>query len=115
MARDVHASSSSTEIERDMPIPGEHDISVAILRYLAENPGGMDTLEGIARFWVLRQRIENDLHNVQRAIEGLVEEQFVLERILHDGSGGIVERYYRLNTERLESIQKLLKTDNPTS
>lgn len=97
-----------------MPIPGEQDISVAILRYLAENPGCMDTLEGIARFWVLRQRIENDLQNVEQAMHELVEGRFVLERILRDGSGGIVERYYRLNAERLESIQKLLKIDEPT-
>jgi hypothetical protein len=85
------------------------DLAREILKYLAGNPEGMDTLEGIARFWVLRRKIEENVDEVKRAIVKMIEEQYLNERVLRNESGEVVERYYHLNTSRLPEIETLLK------
>ena len=95
-----------------MPPPNDQNVSIAILKYLVGNPAGMDTLDGIARFWVLRQRIEEDLRDIEKAIAGLLEQQFITERVLRNNSGEVVERYYGLNSDRLDVIRKLLRDNS---
>lgn len=51
----------------------DSDLRRAILGYLAENPGAMDTLEGIAHWWVPRQRIAINVAACARALDQLVE------------------------------------------
>lgn len=57
----------------------ESDLRRAILGYLAENPDAMDTLEGIARWWVPRQRIQVSVAACARVLEQLVEQGLVEE------------------------------------
>jgi Fe2+ or Zn2+ uptake regulation protein len=42
-----------------------------ILTYLKENAEAGDTLEGIARWWVMRQNISHSVNQVQQALETL--------------------------------------------
>ncbi len=56
----------------------EQDLMRSIRAYLAECPQAMDTLEGIAAWWVLRQEIRLQVASVERAVRRLV-------------SGGILE------------------------
>ena len=56
------------------------DIDAAVLAYLAEHPHAMDTLEGIAEFWIERQRIRFDVARISRALMRLVD-RGVLERV----------------------------------
>lgn len=44
-----------------------------ILGYLERNPDASDTLVGIARWWLLRQRIHAATEGVQRALDQLVK------------------------------------------
>ncbi len=44
-----------------------------ILGYLAEHPRAMDTVEGIAEWWVLRQQARLALHSVACALRQLTE------------------------------------------
>ena len=39
----------------------EEQVAAQILEYLKERPHAMDTLEGIAEWWLLRQRIRMDV------------------------------------------------------
>ena len=52
-----------------------HDdgVATAILGYLEEHPHGMDTLEGIAEWWIARQRVRVNVAAVARVLERLTE------------------------------------------
>jgi hypothetical protein len=51
-----------------------HDaMEAAILGYLREHPAAMDSLEGIAEWWVMRRVVRIEVEAVERALEGLVE------------------------------------------
>lgn len=56
------------------------ELERAIRFYLAEHPEAMDTTEGIAEWWLMRQRIRVDLEAVVRVLSRLTGEG-VLERI----------------------------------
>ncbi len=58
----------------------EREMSEAICSYLAEHPGAMDTLEGIATWWLMRQQIRVDVERLGRVLHRLVEEG-VLEAV----------------------------------
>ena len=51
----------------------EEKLSSAILRYLAENPRAMDTLEGIAEWWIARQQIRVEVSTLVRVLNRLTE------------------------------------------
>jgi len=60
------------------PSQREGELAKAIMAYLAEHPEAMDTLEGIAEWWVLRQQGRVELDSLNRALlrlkaEGLLE------------------------------------------
>jgi hypothetical protein len=51
-----------------------------ILDYLAEHPQAMDTVEGIAEWWVRRQEVRSLVGSVTRIVHRLTEEG-ILEQI----------------------------------
>src|SRR3970282_1846668 len=51
----------------------DDDVAAAILGYLEEHPHGMDTLEGIAEWWVIRQQIRVEGATVTRVLQRLTE------------------------------------------
>jgi len=51
----------------------DDDVAAAILGYLEEHPHGMDTLEGIAEWWIARQRVRVQVVTVARVLERLTE------------------------------------------
>jgi hypothetical protein len=51
----------------------ERQMSEAIRSYLAEHPAAMDTLEGIASWWLMRQQIRSDVERLDRVLHRLVE------------------------------------------
>ena len=51
----------------------EADLIHAILQNLEEHPQAQDTLEGIASFWVTRQRVRADVEAVAMALRKLTE------------------------------------------
>jgi hypothetical protein len=61
------------------PSGHEERIQHELLRYLLQNPGAMDTLEGIVTWWLPRHEARAGLERVVRAIEGL-EAKGIVER-----------------------------------
>ena len=51
-----------------------------ILEYLRANPAAGDTVEGIAHWWILRQRITESVELVRRTLANLVAAGLVEER-----------------------------------
>jgi hypothetical protein len=75
-------------VEKKWP---ESKLEEAIRLYLAEHPEAMDTTEGIAEWWLMRQRIRVDLEALMKVLSRLTGEG-VLEQI---GDGDSAR--YRLN------------------
>ena len=71
----------------------ERDLYRAVLQYLRSHPDAMDTLDGIAEWWLMRQRIHASVTSVARVLRLLVENGLVEEL-------GPVERpRYRLRND----------------
>ena len=59
-------------------------VRALLLSYLDDHPTAMDTLDGIAEWWLLRQQIEIEVRRVSRALGTLVDEG-VLEEFEQSG------------------------------
>lgn len=56
-----------------------------ILTYLREHPGSGDTVEGISRWWILRQRVNESVDMVRLVLEELRKQGLVQARKMADG------------------------------
>ena len=56
----------------------ETRLIMQILSYLMKNPGAKDTLEGIASWWLLSERIDDALDEVSATLQYLVAEGFLV-------------------------------------
>ena len=74
-----------------------------ILRYLARHPRAEDTVEGIARWWVLEQRIIEEVTKVESALASLVAEDLVIR------SQEDPEPRYRLKPDAYARAQALIE------
>ncbi|MBT8339634.1 MAG: hypothetical protein HKP58_09435 [Desulfatitalea sp.] len=61
------------------------DIAESIKHYLGKRPDAADTLEGVANWWLLRQRYEIAMDIVQEALDVLIK-QGVVTTITPHGS-----------------------------
>ena len=71
----------------------EREVEEAILGYLDEHPHAMDSIEGIAEWWVSRARIRRDVTLVLKVLDQLTASG-VLESV---GSGD--QKRYRLRSD----------------
>lgn len=62
------------------------EAAALICRYLARNPNASDTVEGVARWWLARQRRFDAVATVELALELLVREGLVTASALPTGS-----------------------------
>jgi hypothetical protein len=62
---------------------GDVELLKAVVDYLSEHPHAMDTLEGIAQWWIPRQQVRVEASRLASALD-LLTERGMLERI---GSG----------------------------
>ena len=68
----------------------EAELTQSLIAYLGEHPAAMDTVTGIAEWWLERQHIHTEMHALVKVLHQLTESGF-LEEI---GSGDL--RQYRL-------------------
>ena len=97
-----HVDTSSEK--RDMNKTEKSQVSHDILAHLCEYPEASDTVEGIADWWLLEQKISNGITIIEDALHQLVTEGFVLK---HEGRDS--RRHYRINHGKYEEIKVLLK------
>ena len=60
-------------LNRQLDQQKEAELSEAILLYLEEHPQAQDTVEGIASFWVMRQKVREDVEAVAMVLSKLTE------------------------------------------
>ncbi len=62
------------------------DIEQEIIRYLDEHMNAADSVDGIAKWWLSRQRYEETLERVQKALDELVSKGVVKRRFTASGN-----------------------------
>ncbi len=91
--------------------PTESDLEKEVLKYLLDNPEGKDTIQGIARFWIMGHQIEQIVDDLQRAIGVLVERGYLNEKTIPASKGKASEHYYELNGSRIGEIAEMVKKE----
>jgi hypothetical protein len=74
-----------------------------ILRYFLSHPAAKDTLEGIAKWWLDRQRIERGVDEVAESLRLLVARGFVVENL-----GRATQAFYQMNPAKRKEIEEFL-------
>jgi len=87
-------------------MPAKRDISEEILEYLRKHPDASDTLEGITEWWLLSQRISQEMKKVKTAVLKLVKKGWVIEIT---GRNSVVR--YRFNPKKYHGMNKLSKAN----
>ena len=64
----------------------DEEIAKAILEYLLEQPASGDTVEGISKWWIMRQRINESTEVVAVVLEELGRKGLIYERPTADGN-----------------------------
>jgi hypothetical protein len=65
---------------------GVEDLAAEILQYLRSHGSAADTAEGIAQWWIKRQRLEESMDQVQLALNYLVDKARIKAKVTHSGS-----------------------------
>ena len=89
---------------KDSPENENKELASDILRYLRSHTEAGDTLEGIAQWWLLREWAERRLHDVEHAIDLLVEAGLVKKK-MRSGQ----EARYEMNPARKDEIERILR------
>ncbi|MCG8604537.1 hypothetical protein MJD09_05985 [bacterium] len=78
-------------------------VAKRVLRFLQSNPGAKETLDGIAEWWLMQERITEAVNQVSEAVAWLVAKGY-LER-KNSGTRAI----YKINPSKRSEIARLLR------
>lgn len=62
-----------------------NEIAEQILRYLQKHPKAADSVDGITRWWLRRQRFEESVERVQKVLDRLVSEDLIFRSVSKSG------------------------------
>lgn len=80
------------------------DPTYEILEYFVRHPAAADSLEGIARWRLMRQRIRKAVVETQEALEWLVSRGYLLSETRQHAAS-----IFRLNPKQREEARRLLR------
>jgi len=78
------------------------ELAEAVISYLRKHKDAADTIEGIARWWIMRERIETDIDELAETLDSLTDEGILAKR----ATGPVNDRskvVYSLNKARTTS------------
>ncbi|MDN3514152.1 MAG: hypothetical protein NG747_07110 [Candidatus Brocadia sp.] len=81
---------------------GKPSIMQEIVAYLSEHPDAGDTLEGVAEWWLLKQKVRHKTREVKKSLSELVAQGLLLEQKGQDN-----HIYYRINRSKYEEIKAM--------
>jgi hypothetical protein len=73
----------------DFSVLSDAELEDAVLQYVAEHPQAMDTLVGIAEWWIMRRQVRVDVEALQRVLERLIQ-----KGLLEKSESGEQTRYH---------------------
>jgi len=86
----------------------EQKIAQLLLTYMQNNPSAKHTAEGIARWWILQQKFEDEVEVIERVIKCLTDEGIIEKIEFSDG-----DAHYQYNPDKAKITQaKLLMNRN---
>jgi hypothetical protein len=85
------------------------EVALRILRYLDQNPNAADTVEGILEWWLPKQSVYEEEKVVKSALDEMVKQNLILATQSSDA-----RRHYRLNTELIQEIRRMIKNSDHT-
>ena len=95
--------------ERVIPSATAAPLTRELLTYWVEHPEALGTIESIAEWWILEQRIQRAVTDVRMVLADLVKKHFVVERCQADG-----RNRYELNRDKRNEIGIWLARPVPT-
>ena len=72
-----------------------------VINYLLDKPDAMDTIQGIAEWWILKEQVKLTIKKVNNAIDYLLEKEY-LKTVDYDGQ----DTYFQLNKSKIKEIEK---------
>ena len=84
-------------------VGARENVAEAVMRYLRHQPDAADTLEGVVKWWLPRQRYLDTRERVEAALELLVQRELV-EKFA--GPGGVVYRCVRSRATRVARLSR---------
>jgi hypothetical protein len=81
------------------------EFALEILAYLAGHPDAQDTLDGIVEWWLLEQKIGQQIARVKEALTWLVKEELILAF-----QGKDAKTHYCINKHKIGKIQALIES-----
>lgn len=79
-------------------------VSYEIMKYFLQNPDAADTLEGIASWWLVGQKIDYEIDKVSESINELIHKGYIIPTVRAKTN------YYRLNMEKRTEIEEIVDT-----
>jgi len=76
-----------------------------ILKYIQKQPQAKHTAQGIAKYWIFQQRLEEKIEVVSGALQYLVQQGFLTEVKNVDGNS-----YFKVNENKLKDIPDTIQT-----
>jgi hypothetical protein len=74
---------------------------VDILQHIKKHPQAKHNVEGIAKYWIYQQRLEEKLDIVMQAIDFLLHEGFLRKLTNQDGTS-----FFSVNESKISKIQQ---------
>ncbi len=102
--RPLHAQNHLTAQVPPTPNPRLSPVARQLLAYLSAHPDAQDTLEGIAEWWLLEQRISQVITEVKKGLAELVAHRLVLE-----AKGRDDRVHYRLDPKNRRAVDQHLR------
>jgi hypothetical protein len=99
-----HTHRGPTETTTVNPQANDMDVARAILGYFLRCPDAKDTLEGVAGWWLERERVHHSVDEVAIALRFLVARGLVIEK---PGAGG--RRLYQVDSQKRFQILSFLE------
>jgi hypothetical protein len=84
--------------------PNTEKVAREIMRYFLRHPVAADSLEGIARWRLMLQKIDQTVEETAEALHALVDAD-----LMEEVQGPSGEPVYRLNASKREEAERLLK------
>ncbi len=91
------------ELKRSGFTTDDIDMAKMILSYLIKNPEAKDTIQGIAKWWLLNEKIDQTLNNILNAMNFLTIQNLVYEQ---NYSNDCIS--YQINEEQIDRIKELI-------
>ena len=76
-----------------------------ILHYLINQPQAKDNVQGIAEWWILKERVDYSIDLITRTLDQLASQELVTIKTI-DGT----RKYYQINPGKMDEIRTLLNS-----